>query len=541
MSTVGESTYYAGDVKRKFRNAGEAFVSKLGEIAATGTPVTVRGALTRELRNQTIVLQRPLERCIAIPGRRNNTFAAIAETVWVVAGRNDLSYLSAYLPRARDFSDDGGATWRAAYGPRLRSWHGVDQLSRIRALLQESPETRRAVISIFDPETDFSDSKDVPCTNWLHFCLRDNHLDLNVVVRSNDLVWGFSGINTFEWSVLQEMMAHWLNASVGEATYFVSSLHLYQRHFSRAGQILSNSHRLSPYMEPSSACRFSTPFEELPGLLSAWFSLEAQIRTGSVRLDEIDAFPDPLFRDFLAMLNAYWTFRRGDPEKANALLNKVADPALAAAGRDYFDWRTMPFHEEMREDIEVSPPSFPLVQEFLIELHRVKDAMYGDSWKRRGEQMGILANIARKVDRLVNYSPSATEGTETLLDTAVDLLIYSVKYETYLADLLDTRPPAATWSDGTEGFEAKLKRVELLGHEGKSTSELVVTVAATFGDLEKAVAAGSPAAEKLRLVNALSDESAALVTALCRADAVSMYQMMSDLDYGYGTLTSRAV
>ena len=33
-------------------------------------------------------------------------------------------------------------------------------------------------------------------------------------------------------------------------------------------------------------------------------------------------------------------------------------------------------------------------------LHRAKDAAYRDAWKRRGEVISILANIARKADRL---------------------------------------------------------------------------------------------------------------------------------------------
>ena len=50
--------------------------------------------------------------------------------------------------------------------------------------------------------------------------------------------------------------------------------------------------------------------------------------------------------------------------------------------------------------------------------------------------ISILANIARKVDRLeygLDGAP-ATAG-ESWLDTAVDLLVYCLKYQAYLADL----------------------------------------------------------------------------------------------------------
>ncbi|HEX9540875.1 MAG TPA: hypothetical protein VGA04_22150 [Streptosporangiaceae bacterium] len=39
-------------------------------------------------------------------------------------------------------------------------------------------------------------------------------------------------------------------------------------------------------------------------------------------------------------------------------------------------------------------------REALRRLHQAKDAAYRDAWKRRGEVISILANIARKAGRL---------------------------------------------------------------------------------------------------------------------------------------------
>jgi len=114
------------------------------------------------------------------------------------------------LPPSRSRVLRRRGTWRGAYGPRLRNWFGVDQVAAVFQLLRADHASRRAVINLFDPSRDFAQSKDVPCNNWLHFLIRDGHLVLNVVTRSNDIMWGFSGINTFEWSVLHEMMAFWL-------------------------------------------------------------------------------------------------------------------------------------------------------------------------------------------------------------------------------------------------------------------------------------------------------------------------------------------
>lgn len=318
-----------------YRNAAEAFSAKLAELMSTGSDIRVRGSLTKELNHQTVVLTTPLERCIVIPHRRNNVFATIVESVWVIAGRNDLQLLTPYLPRAVDFSDDG-STWRAGYGPRLRNWHGVDQVAAVERILQASPESRQGVLSLFDPALDFVSSKDIPCTNWLHFIIRNGALDLNVAVRSNDIVWGFSGINTFEWSILQEMMAFWLGAAVGKTTYHISSLHLYERHFERARRILEAAPSSNPYDQAPPRARFSTAIEDLPLVLDSWFQVESKIRSGAVTRDEIASFPDPLLRDFLRVLHYYWTRQRTPSAHPESLLSNVEDAALASAAINHF-------------------------------------------------------------------------------------------------------------------------------------------------------------------------------------------------------------
>jgi hypothetical protein len=74
--------------------------------------------------------------------------------------------------------------------------------------------------------------------------------------------------------------------------------------------------------------------------------------------------------------------------------------------------------------------------------HEEKHAAYGDSWKRRGEMLGIMANIARKVDRLGGSETS----DETSADTAMDLMVYLAKYAAWLFDERN----GTDWSSGTE-------------------------------------------------------------------------------------------
>jgi len=490
-----------------FRNAADAFLSSL-ENVMSAPAVEVRGRTTRELRQQTLTLQFPLERAIAIRGRHNNVFAAIAETIWVIAGRDDIEFVQPYLPRAVDFSDDG-VTWRGAYGPRLRNWAGVDQIWEIVHLLRREPGTRRASAIIFDPARDFADSLDIPCTNWLHFTIRDGRLDLEVAVRSNDLMWGFSGINTFEWSVLQEMVAHWTGAAVGNVTFFVSSLHLYDRHFERAADILARPTTIEHGPTLASE-RFATDFTALTGTLTAWFALERSIREGSVTPQSIRDFPDPLLRQFLWMLLAYWAFLREDQSIHQLALDHVDDRGLLDAATVYFQWKS-----GQEGTVETRATPVDVLRESVLVLHAGKDRIYGDSWKRRGEQMAVLANIARKVDRLAIANFDASHDVEGLLDTAADLYIYAVKYQTYLLEhVRASRENGDTFSsEGTASFEELVRKDEW----PEIGSQIAIhDVTTTFDEIEANVAAGEPAASRVPLASLLAAQARELLVAVAR-------------------------
>lgn len=166
-------------------------------------------------------------------------------------------------------------------------------------------------------------------------------------------------------------------------------------------------------------------------------------------------------------------------------------------------------------------------------LHRAKDAAYRDAWKRRGEVISILANIARKVDGLeygLNGAPATLD--ESWADTAADLLVYCLKYQAYLADV-DTevaarlfggsgvRPP---YSDGPAGFEALLSRADLgpLAVAGLPVTEAAARVVARFGELKacfREAVSTRPVPVRLARLLALTDAAIALVAALRREQA----------------------
>lgn len=428
-----------------FRSIDDALPELSRQVLTEGDVLNSRNGRVRELDNVGITLLEPWHRVITTSNRRASIAAQIAETVWVLSGRNDIQWLSRYLPRAVDFSDDG-VTWRGAYGKRIRSWPRrdgstsvVDQLAFVTRLLRDYPKTRRAVITLYDPVVDSRGGKDIPCNNWMSFSIRDRLLDLHVAVRSNDLIWGWSGINAFEWSALQEIVAGMLgpDVGVGRLHFSISSLHLYQKHWERA-------HRIADGGVPALAAgdpRFwlpniqHNPIDSLDILLAQWFEVEGRIHAMKGALDQetvrqaINQFNEPMLKSWLQVIAHHWT---GD----ESWLEGLEETALRYAAL-HDPTRTRQAEPEPEPEPEiVSDDKETRFTNYVANLHMDKHRAYGDSWKRRGEMLGIMANIARKVDRL-----GVSGAGDTAADTAVDLLVYLIKYRLWLTDYADAPYP----------------------------------------------------------------------------------------------------
>lgn len=187
------------------------------------------------LYNVTFKIHNPRDLYLNIPGRNSNIYALMAETIWVLSGETAIDpYLSFFLKRAKDFSDDG-ITWRGGYGKRL---YNYDQLNSVIEKLKKDHTTRQAILSIYDPCRDSDEglkkvynlekTVDLPCNNLLYFYITDGKLNLHVTQRSGDIIWGLGSINIFEWLTLQNIVASFLGIGVGYYTHYVNNLHVYK-------------------------------------------------------------------------------------------------------------------------------------------------------------------------------------------------------------------------------------------------------------------------------------------------------------------------
>ena len=201
--------------------ATDLYRRQLFAILDCGQDVEVRGLRTRELLDVVTIIQQPLRRPHIVPGRYANPYLALSESLHLLAGRNDVASLLPYNRRILEFSDDG-ETLYGAYGYRIK-----DQLPNLIERLHRDPYDRRAVLAIWRPEDLTVVSKDPPCNDLIIFKLRNDHLHMTVVNRSNDLHWGLYAVNVYQFSFLQEYIAARLNAAVGTQTHLSNSLHIY--------------------------------------------------------------------------------------------------------------------------------------------------------------------------------------------------------------------------------------------------------------------------------------------------------------------------
>lgn len=286
----------------------------------------------------------PKARLITIPERKWNVALAYAESLWLAGGRNDLAMISHYLKRMIEFSDDG-ESMRGGYGPRLRKYNGnsndykissslqnsneycfnqVDQLEFVIKCFKKDINTRQAIITIGDPTKDCFDNSgqlkktnDFPCTRSLHFMKHptENKLNLTVYMRSNDLLWGASAVNIFNFTFMQEYIAQIVNLQVGEYFHIANNFHYYEE----KRQIIERISKVESYSDESYNYNYS--FKTLNDFDLKLKCLEKEEHNFShYKLNEVD-FEDEFFNDWFKIL--YHQNTKMNVEFSNPILNKI--------------------------------------------------------------------------------------------------------------------------------------------------------------------------------------------------------------------------
>jgi len=160
----------------------------------------------------------------------------LAELLWFISGSvnvNDLAKIKKTAePWWRPFQLDESGDLGPMYGRQLRDYNGqgIDQISKVVAKLKESKDSRRILMTTYNPiEVDLGAL--YPCHGLMTQFMVDseNRLHMSTLQRSADCGIGIPH-NWISYSLLQIMFCLVCGYVPGQLTYFVNDLHIYNNH-----------------------------------------------------------------------------------------------------------------------------------------------------------------------------------------------------------------------------------------------------------------------------------------------------------------------
>ena len=179
--------------------------------------------------------------------------------------------LGAFVERIKT-DDDFAAQWGnlgPVYGQQWRNFEGVDQIVQVVNDIQRNPDSRRLLVSAWNP-------KDIPvmvksglppCHALFQFYVADGKLSCQLYQRSADVFLGVP-FNIASYALLTLMVAQVCGLQPGEFIHSFGDAHLYLNHLEQAQLQLSREPRPLPKMKLNPAVNEIFDFQYGDFLLS---------------------------------------------------------------------------------------------------------------------------------------------------------------------------------------------------------------------------------------------------------------------------------
>ncbi|MBX3264492.1 MAG: thymidylate synthase [Labilithrix sp.] len=140
---------------------------------------------------------------------------------------------------------------------------GVDQLKRVLRDIVEDPNSRRLIVTGWNPK----EAELValpPCHTLFQFYVQDGELSCQLYQRSADVFLGVP-FNIASYALLTMMVAHATNLRPGDFVHTFGDVHLYKNHVEQAKLQLGRAPRPLPRLRIASESRdlFALRFEDL--------------------------------------------------------------------------------------------------------------------------------------------------------------------------------------------------------------------------------------------------------------------------------------
>lgn len=320
----------------KFESFTEAYAALIAKVynesEYTSAP---RGIPIKESLGVRFEITDPCNRIPQVKGRDWSVTYCIAELIWYLSGNDSSSWISNYSSFWSNISDDG-VTANSAYGarifkphPRIASTIDKDwtQWDYVLNELASDPDSRRAVIHIRTPHDSVLAKKDVPCTLSLQFFIRESKLHLIVTMRSTDLIFGL-GYDVPAFTLMQELMALQLSEKLrtpiglGSYIHVSNSLHIYEKHFRMAEEIISGRvghiHRMPQMPSTNPPVSLMMHSESLIRECDAAYKLPDIV-------EHLSSMFHPYYADWIKVLGAHRAKKLGNMNMSRMILDWTDD------------------------------------------------------------------------------------------------------------------------------------------------------------------------------------------------------------------------
>ena len=150
------------------------------------------------------------------------------------------------IRESQEFADKYGDLG-PVYGRQWRNFNGVDQLEKLITNLKKNPDSRRHIISAWNP-AEVDNMALPPCHSFMQFYVVNNKLSCQLYQRSADVFLGVP-FNIASYSLFTMMIAQVCGFELGDFVHTFGDVHIYSNHMDQIKLQLSREPRSLPTMK----------------------------------------------------------------------------------------------------------------------------------------------------------------------------------------------------------------------------------------------------------------------------------------------------
>lgn len=133
------------------------------------------------------------------------------------------------------------------YGRQWRNYRGIDQLKGVIESIKQKPDSRRHIVTAWNPEDipEMAKAGLPPCHTLFQFYVAKGRLSCQLYQRSADTFLGVP-FNIASYALLTHLVARECGLEVGDFVHTLGDAHLYSNHLDQAREQLSRTPRALP-------------------------------------------------------------------------------------------------------------------------------------------------------------------------------------------------------------------------------------------------------------------------------------------------------